>query len=151
METLSTRVCKEWTDYNGHLRDANFLLLFSLGTDALMDHLGLDEAGRAQTGHTLFTLEVHLNYLAEVKEGEQVRVHTSLLAYDHKRLHIYHTLQRGQTDVAVSEQMLMNVSTESGRSVNFEEGVLRKVEAWKARQGVVDKPAYTGRVIGLPR
>ncbi|WP_462380050.1 thioesterase family protein [Pseudomonas sp. Marseille-QA0892] len=151
MDTLSTRVRKEWTDYNGHLRDANFLLLFSLATDALMDRLGLDEAGRAQTGHTLFTLEVHLNYLAEVKAGEQVAVHTLLLAHDHKRLHIYHTLRRGDVDVAVSEQMLMNVSTEAGRSTNFDAGVLREIEGWKVRQGTVDKPAYTGRVIGLPR
>jgi acyl-CoA thioester hydrolase len=30
-------VLPEWTDYNGHLRDAYYLLVFSMATDALMD------------------------------------------------------------------------------------------------------------------
>ena len=68
--TYQTRVSPAWVDYNGHLRDAFYLLIFSHATDALMDQLGLDEAGRARTGHTLYTLECHLNFLAEVKEGE---------------------------------------------------------------------------------
>jgi hypothetical protein len=62
-------VLPEWTDYNGHLRDAYYLLVFSMATDAMMDMIGLDEAGRAATGHSMFTLESHINYLLEVKQG----------------------------------------------------------------------------------
>ncbi|NDH54336.1 MAG: thioesterase, partial [Betaproteobacteria bacterium] len=65
-------VLPDWVDYNGHLRDAYYLLLFSLATDALMAQLGLDEAGRAATGHSLYTLECHLNFVQEVKLGQQV-------------------------------------------------------------------------------
>ena len=45
-----TPVAPEWVDYNGHLRDAYYLLIFSHASDALMDAMGLDAAGRAASG-----------------------------------------------------------------------------------------------------
>ena len=47
----------EWVDYNGHLRDAFYMLIYSLATDAFMDRIGLDEAGRRARQRTLYTLE----------------------------------------------------------------------------------------------
>jgi acyl-CoA thioesterase FadM len=35
--TTTTQVQPDWVDYNGHLRDAFYLLIFSYATDALMD------------------------------------------------------------------------------------------------------------------
>lgn len=43
----------EWVDYNGHLRDAFYMLIYSLSTDALMDRIELDEAGRSVRHHAL--------------------------------------------------------------------------------------------------
>ena len=109
--TYRTAVLPAWVDYNGHLRDAYYLLICSFATDGLMDLIGLDEAGRVRSGHTLYTLECHLNYLAEVKLGVELQVRTQLLGHDHKRLHIHHLIERcddGQV-VAESEQMLMNI------------------------------------------
>ena len=74
------------------MRDAFYLLIFSYATDALMDTLGLDSEIREASGHSLFTLELHLNYLHEVKLGAEVEVHTQLIAHDAKRLHLYHSL-----------------------------------------------------------
>jgi acyl-CoA thioesterase FadM len=79
----------EWVDYNGHLRDAFYMLIFSLATDAFMDRIGLDDAGRTSRGRSLFTLEAHINYLHEIKEGATVRVEASVLAFDAKRVHLY--------------------------------------------------------------
>lgn len=31
----------EWVDYNRHLRDAYYMLIYSLATDAFMDGIGL--------------------------------------------------------------------------------------------------------------
>ncbi|WP_437881670.1 thioesterase family protein [Pseudomonas sp. LRF_L74] len=148
-----TPVLNEWTDYNGHLRDAHYLLIFSYATDALMDHIGLDEAGRARTGHTLYTLEVHLNYLSEVKRGEHVEVRTQLLAHDGKRLHIHHGLYREGSEqlLAASEQMLMNIDHASGRSAIWHADVLATIERLAASDAELPRPVHCGRVIGLPR
>lgn len=147
-----TAVLPEWVDYNGHLRDAFYLLIFSHATDALMDQLGLDEAGRARTGHTLYTLECHLNYLVEVKEGETVEVRTLLLAHDGKRLHIHHALHRpGEAaSLAQSEQMLMNIDTATGRSALFDAAVAQRVQQLADTQRDWPMPEYVQRLIGLP-
>ncbi|MDU1798692.1 MAG: thioesterase family protein, partial [Pseudomonas aeruginosa] len=107
LTTYETPVLPEWVDYNGHLRDAFYLLVFSYATDALMAHIGLDSQNRDASGHSLFTLECHLNFLHEVKEGARVEVRTQLLGHDRKRLHIHHALYlpgSGQA-LALSEQM----------------------------------------------
>jgi acyl-CoA thioester hydrolase len=153
LPTYRTIISPDWVDYNGHLRDAFYLLIFSHATDALMDVLGLDEAGRARTGHTLYTLECHLNFLAEVKEGERVEVHTQLLAHDAKRLHIHHGLYRSGEDasLAQSEQMLMNIDSAAGRGAPFDEQVaLRVVQLASEHQGL-PQPDCVGRLIGLRR
>jgi acyl-CoA thioester hydrolase len=153
LPTYRTIISPDWVDYNGHLRDAFYLLIFSHATDALMDVLGLDEAGRARTGHTLYTLECHLNFLAEVKEGEQVEVRTQLLAHDAKRLHIHHGLYRSGEDasLAQSEQMLMNIDSAAGRGAPFDEQVaLRVVQLASEHQGL-PQPDCVGRLIGLRR
>ncbi|WP_323166622.1 thioesterase family protein, partial [Pseudomonas bubulae] len=76
LTTYTTQIQPDWVDYNGHLRDAFYLLIFSYATDALMDTLGLDSENRAASGHSLFTLELHLNYPHEVKLGAEVQVQT---------------------------------------------------------------------------
>ena len=40
LTTYTTKILPDWVDYNGHLRDAFYLLIFSYATDALMDTLG---------------------------------------------------------------------------------------------------------------
>ncbi len=153
MTSYQTTISRDWVDYNGHLRDAFYLLIFSHATDALMDVLGLDEAGRARTGHTLYTLECHLNIQAEVKEGERVEVRTQLLAHDAKRLHIHHGLYRpGEAaSLAESEQMLMNIDSAAGRAALFDEQVAERVAHLAAEQQNLQPPACVGRVIGLRR
>ena len=146
-----TQVRAEWVDYNGHLRDAFYLLIFSEAVDALMDKIGLDAAGRAASGHSLFTLEVHLNYLHEVKLGEQVEVRVQILGHDKKRLHLYLSLYRAGSDeaVAVSEQMLLHVEMAGPRSAAFAPGTLARIEGLVVAQGELPKPQYAGRAIAL--
>lgn len=142
----------DWVDYNGHLRDAFYLLIFSLATDALMDRIGLDAPGRAATGHTLYTLETHLNYQQEAKEGMAVEVRTQLLGMDAKRLHLFHTLHR-QLDgevLATNEQMQINVDHASGRSAPFAPGVQSALAAMMQAQHGLPRPANAGRAIALP-
>ena len=153
LSTYRSEVKPEWVDYNGHLRDAYYLLLFSLATDALMDQLGLDEAGRAATGHSLYTLECHLNFVQEVKLGQQVEVRTQILGHDSKRLHLNHSLHLLDQApmLAASEQMLLNVSTALARSAPFAELVQRRVEALALAHQALPAPRYAGRAISLVR
>ena len=152
LTTYTTAIQPDWVDYNGHLRDAFYLLIFSYATDALMDTLGLDSENREASGHSLFTLELHLNYLHEVKLGAEVEVHTQLIAYDAKRLHLYHSLHRVGDDkeLAGNEQMLLHVDLAGPQATLFTEATLQRLAAISAAQAELPRPALLGRVIGLP-
>lgn len=152
LTTYTTKILPDWVDYNGHLRDAFYLLIFSYAADALMDTLGLDGENREASGHSLFTLELHLNYLHEVKLGAEVEVHTQLIAYDAKRLHLYHSLHRVGDDkeLAGNEQMLLHVDLAGPQATLFTEATLQRLAAISAAQAELPRPALLGRVIGLP-
>ena len=101
----------EWIDYNGHLRDAYYGLILSHATDDLMDRVGLDAAYRSRTHCTLYTLEVHIHYLREVKADDLLTVTTMILDCDHKRIHAgsLFACERLAEPVATAECMLMHV------------------------------------------
>jgi acyl-CoA thioester hydrolase len=101
----------DWIDFNGHLRDAYYGLVASYAIDDVMDHLGLDAAYRARTRCTLYTLEVHLHYLHEVKSSDDLGVVTSILDFDRKRLQVgcLFVCSRVADPVATAEMMLLHV------------------------------------------
>lgn len=145
-------VAPEWVDYNGHLRDAYYLLIFSFATDGLMDQIGLDAQGRADNGHTLYTLETHLNYLQEVKEASAIVVHTQVLGVDAKRLHIFHTLVREEDGnlLATNEQMLCNIDTAGPKSAPFAPEVAQRLSPLVEMHRSWPRPSQAGRFIALP-
>jgi acyl-CoA thioester hydrolase len=142
-----------WVDYNDHLNDGYYTVIFSDATTALMAHIGLGPAERQATNHTLFTLEMHTNYLLEVKGGAEVRVDTQFLGHDAKRLHVFHTMHRGNEAAiaATNEQMLLSTDMAGPKSAPFQPKVLARIERiWQAHK---DLPRHknAGRAIGLPQ
>ena len=150
--TYKTPILADWVDYNGHLRDAFYLLIFSYTTDAFMDLIGLTSDNRDASGHSLFTLECHINYLNEVKLDEQVEVRTQIVGHDKKRVHLYHSLHKAGIDdpLSASEQMLLHVDLAAGpRSAPFSEAVFGELLRIVEDQQGLPPPQYVGRVIGL--
>ena len=107
----------EWIDYNGHLRDAYYAVIFSEAIDALMDRVGLDAGYRQRTGGTLYTVEMHLHYLHEVKQADTAVVTLRILGTDCKRIHAsLELLRAGNPDVAAgAEVMLLHVRQHQGK------------------------------------
>lgn len=100
-----------WIDYNGHLRDGYYGVILSFAADALMDRVGLNQAYRERTGCTLYTVEMHIHYLREVRASDTTRVTVQVIAADHKRIHAGFELHSGEGagPAAVAEQMLLHV------------------------------------------
>ena len=101
----------EWIDFNGHVRDAYYGLAASYAVDGLMDHLGLNAAYRESTRCTMYTLEMHLHFLREVKESDDLEIHTSILDVDRKRIHAAFTfsMSRLADPAAKADMMLLHV------------------------------------------
>ena len=114
-----TTILPEWIDYNGHLRDAYYALIVSQASDALMDRVGLDVAYRARTGCTLYTVEMHIHYLHEVKKTDTVTVELRLAGADRKRIHAAFELARtGQAGVVATAEVMMLHVRQQGEQVN---------------------------------
>jgi acyl-CoA thioester hydrolase len=109
---LTTAVLPEWIDYNGHLRDAYYAVAVSSGLDALMDVVGLDAAYRSNTHCTLYSVEMHLHWLKEVKAPAQLELWAHVLDVDAKRLQIGMDVKvTGLPEVvATAETMLVHVN-----------------------------------------
>ncbi len=103
-----TALAPEWIDYNGHLRDAYYGLIVSYACDALMDRLLMDAAYRERTRNTLYTVEMHVHYLLEIKKSDIVLVNVRVLGADQKRIHAAFDITReGNTDMAATAELML--------------------------------------------
>jgi acyl-CoA thioester hydrolase len=125
----------EWIDYNGHLRDAYYGLIFSYAIDDLMDRLGIDAAYRTSTRNTLYSLEMHTFFLREVKRNDEIHVLSAIIGADKKRLHVATALHcaRFAEAAASAEFMLLHVHQgEIVKSAPFPPEVRERVDALAA-------------------
>ncbi|WP_043532161.1 thioesterase family protein [Litchfieldella xinjiangensis] len=148
---MHTRVDPAWVDYNGHMNDAEYARVFSLGVEALMARIGLDESGRERERYTLYTLETHLCYRLGAYEGDRLTVSATLLDHDAKRMHVFFSLlNEAQQVIATSEQMLMGIDSQRGKPAPFPRAVSQQLMALPGCEKA-DWPEQAGRQIGIPR
>jgi acyl-CoA thioester hydrolase len=111
LPVLATTVVSEWVDYNGHMNDAAYAIVFSRSVDALMDRVGLDAAARKRSGQSVFTLQMMLHYFKEAKEGDALAVTCHVLEHDDKRMRVWLDMTSpGGERLAASEQLLISVA-----------------------------------------
>lgn len=147
-----TTVKPEWLDYNGHMNEAYYVLVFSEATDAFMEYSGQDNVYRKRTGHTIYTLESHITYLLEVGKGEIVRVETQLLGVDAKRYRLFHAMYHdtGNELLATGEHMLLNVDMAGPKSAPFMDELRARLAVILEVHKGLEVPPQAGRSIALP-
>ena len=85
MQVFEGLVTPDWIDYNGHMNDACYVVVFSKAIDEFMRRIGLDDVFRAEHQVSIYTLQSMVHYLQEVSEGEPLRIEVQLLEKDRKR------------------------------------------------------------------
>lgn len=133
-------------DYNGHLNEGWYVIIFCAATDALYDHAGADTAWRNESGCSLYTLEAHVRYLREVPVETELTIATRVLGLDHKRIHFVHEMERDGEVIATEEILAMCVDTRVGRSTAMSEDLQTRFRALCT----TEVPDYVGRRIALP-
>lgn len=153
LELVGAVVQPDWIDYNGHMNEAYYGLIFSLATDALMDLIGIDEPFRRRTGLTLYTLESHIRYLAEAGLGAPLIVATWLLDCDTKRVHVWHEMRHGTagTRLATAEQMLIHIDTRGPRAVPFAPGPAASLAELLAAHAALPPPEGSRGCLAIRR
>ncbi|MFT9773622.1 3-hydroxyacyl-CoA dehydrogenase NAD-binding domain-containing protein [Brevibacterium casei] len=139
----STPVREEWIDYNGHLSEAYYVLVFGFATDQVMDELGLDAAYRKASGCSLYTVESHIRYLDEVSLGATLTVRPRLVSAGAKKLHLAYEMFVDDRVVATEEILALHVDQNADRAVEFPTEIAERI-AEVARS----TPEWSGRSVG---
>ena len=83
----TTKIINEWTDYNGHMNLAFYILVFDKGAEKILSKFKMGEQSAKTTKKSTMAVESHTTYNNEVKENEEVDVYLSYFNHDKKRLH----------------------------------------------------------------
>lgn len=150
LQLHAATVVPEWVDYNNHLSEWAYLLIFGDNADALFKFIGVGEAYRA-SGKSLYTGETHLRHLREVKLGQRLTLTLTVLGHDDKRLHLLHEmLIRGAGCVATAEQMLLHVDAAVGRVAPFGPDVAARLRLIAAAHTSLPRPEYSCGCLRIP-
>ena len=146
-------VLPEWVDYNGHMSESCYLLVFGDNSDAFFRLVGIDETYRDQGGHSLYTVQTHIHNIREVAEGEPLRLSLQLLDFDDKRVHIFHAMHHGASGdlLATGEQMLVHVDIAQGRATPMPADLRTRLHAIAQAHASLPTPAQVGKPMGIRR
>lgn len=146
--TGARQVPQSWTDYNGHMNEARYLEAASLATDRFMEMIGAD-AAYIKTGKSYFTVESHVRYLDEVKEGEHLSITTQVLNGTGKKMHLFHRLFTPESDlVATAETLLLHMDTNAHCTSLPSPEVAAKLGEYASAHANLPAPDGAGRHVG---
>ena len=151
LDTYRDVVRPEWIDHNQHMNMGFYLVVFDFATDAFFEFVGLDRPHRVQQNITTFSLEAHITYQREVREGDPLRFTTRLVDFDAKRIHYLHEMFHAEDGYLAStnELMSLHVSEETRRSAPMADDILARLARIKEAHDRLPPSPHVGRVIGL--
>lgn len=150
IHVYETVVKPEWIDHNGHMNVAFFVLAFDEATDDVYEHWGIGMDYPDTSGCSVFTLGINVDYLGELFEGDAIRIETTLVDYDAKRIHYFHRmidLGSGKL-VATNECLCMNVDLNARKSAPFPAEVAEKLAPYASG---AEPPKGFGRTLRIRR
>ncbi|MGX5710833.1 thioesterase [Brucella anthropi] len=152
--TYSTTVSSNWIDYNGHMGDYAYAIVFSDAATAYMDRIGIDATYREANKATLYTLDSRIGYLKECHADETLQVELTLIDADCKRLHVFMRLLNANGEIlALCEQLLMHISRQGQypRAADMPQELRDIVLADLQSSKSVEKVEWIDGCIGLRR
>ena len=153
IELCETRVdiLPEWTDQNGHMNVAYYVLAFDRATDTLYDGLGIGWSYLDRTGRSTFTLSMNVDYLAEVFAGDSVRIVSRLIDCDNKRIRYFHEMHHATNAyiAATNEIFAMHVNMGTRRSEPFPLDIQTRLARMKSAHTALPLSPLVGRKLGI--
>ena len=143
LELFHQQVRPEWIDYNGHLTEGYYGVVFGHATDAVLEQLGFDAGYRERTGCSLYTVEAHVRFLREVPPDSDLVVTSRVVGTSGKKLRVCHEMHAGEQLRATQEAMLVHVDSAAGKAAPFPAAIAEDIA-----QHVEPLPDYAGRAIG---
>ena len=118
----TTKIIKEWTDYNEHMNMAYYVLIFDKAWEIILEKFMMGEHSAKTTKKSTMVVETHTTYNNEVKEGDEVDVFISHFDHDKKRLHYKLEMYEKSKNIlsATTEVLSLYIDLNFRKVVEFE-------------------------------
>jgi len=147
------RVKDEWIDYNGHFNMAFYSVLFDQCCDEALQLVGLGPDYVKQRNCSYYTLVAQVNYLRELKAGDEVNMTLQMYDFDAKRihffLHMYHAKEGWLS--ATMESLCIHVDMNVTKSAPWPDDIRHKISAMYEAHKDLPTPDQLGKAIGIVR
>lgn len=135
----------EWIDYNGHLSEGYYVVVFGHATDSVMAQVGMTPEFIADSGTSLFTVEAHIRYLDQIPPGATLEVRSSVIGRGAKTLWLWHEMWLDGRLRATEEVLMLHViGGEDARATPFPDDIAARLDALR-----VEPPAEASRSISV--
>ena len=126
----SEKILKEWTDYNKHMNVAYYIHVFDIAADVMLDNFKMGGESAKKDTKTTFVAEMHTNYYQEVRLGEEVETHITLVDHDKKRIHYKLSMFHKEKKylAATNEVLSLYVDLSKRKVVEFDPDRLKIME-----------------------
>ena len=127
------KIIKEWTDYNGHMNVAYYVLIFDqYGAEVLLTNFNMGEHSAKTTKKSTMVVESHITYDHEVKESDNVDINLIFCDYDKKRIQYKLEMIHSEKKylVATLEALSLYVDLDDRKVVEFEESKVKLMESF---------------------
>ncbi len=142
----------QWTDYNGHLNMAYYNVLFDRAADHGLSVLGINLDYVQNRKLTIYTAEIHVCYLRELHQSQQVYATFHLVDFDEKRLHVFQQLYHEDGWLAATSEVLsLHIDMSGPKVAAFPQDIMASVKAMAAEHAKLERPERVGRAIGIKR
>ena len=129
----SKKIIKDWTDYNGHMNVAYYVLIFDLfGAEVLMNRFHMGEESAKTSKKSTMVVESHITYNQEVKEDDEVDV--NLLFFDHDKKRLQYKLEMIHKEkkflVSTIETLSLYVDLNQRKVAEFEDKKVKMMDQY---------------------
>ena len=118
------KITKEWTDYDGHMNVAYYVLIFDLyAAEHLMTKFEMGEHSAKTTKKSTMVVETHITYNQEVRENDEVDINLIYFDHDKKRLQYkFEMIHKSKKYLASTMEILsLYVDLDKRKASEFEE------------------------------
>lgn len=145
----SGTVLREWIDHNGHMNAGYYMVAFDDATGPWHDFLGIDTEYRRAHSRSTFSIEGHITWDRELREGDPLRMEGQLLGYDDKKTHaFFHLFHDTEGYLAATHELLsIHIDMDLRRSAPFPANILERLEVVRLEHELFERPSQVGRVI----
>ncbi len=145
--TADRQIPQCWTDYNGHMNEAQYLEAAAAATDRFMEMIGAD-ADYIAAGKSYFTVESHIRFVEELHARDRLTITTQVLGGEGKKLHLFHHLRGGGGKLAATvETFLLHVDLSTRASCLPGAQVAEKLASFAAAHAQLPFPEGAGRYV----